>query len=76
MNDEVIAIIPFTIYSYLDEENMIDSCFDMLYNHITEYIYESSDTEGIILYISKNKESSKINRSNILKRIFVAYEEY
>jgi len=76
MNDEVIAVIPFMIHSYLDEECMIDSCFDMLYNHIVEYIYESWDTNGIILYISKNIESKKIDRSDILLKIFVAYKEY
>lgn len=75
-NNEIIAVIPFTINSHLDEENMIGLCFDLLYNHIVEYIYESWDTDGIILYISKYEESNKINLSDILKKIFVAYEEY
>jgi len=75
-DDEVIAVIPFVLYSPLDEEGMLNTCFDLLYNNIVEYTFECGYYDGIIIYIYKNIEAGKIDRSNILKRMFVAYEKY
>ena len=75
MNDDVIAVIPFTMYSPLDKQGILSSCFDLLCNNVVEYTYECGYYDGIYMYISKNIESDKINYIQIKEPSFVKYLE-
>jgi len=76
MHDQLISVVPFTMYKSLEDEYKIYSNFDLLDNDIINYSNNNKYIGNFIMYINKDillEKKGISNKLNILYILFIKY---